>query len=96
MVSCPETAESNQSVTFEAHVYGGDPTVKATYTWSVSAGKISSGQGTSTITVDVSDVTRGSVTSSVSIGGHHAACVNTASCTTRTAAGVAKVGCQPF
>ena len=57
-VSCPENAKSNQSMTFEAHVYGGDPTVEVTYTWSVSAGKISGGQGTSMITVDVSDVTR--------------------------------------
>ncbi|HZI86464.1 MAG TPA: hypothetical protein VFD48_06500, partial [Pyrinomonadaceae bacterium] len=28
MVSCPENAKSNQSMTFQAHVYGGDPTVK--------------------------------------------------------------------
>jgi hypothetical protein len=96
MVSCPENAKSNQSITFQAHVYGGDPTVNVTYTWSVSAGKISGGQGTSMITIDVSDVTGGSITATVSIGGHDAACVNTASCTTRTVRGVALVGCQPF
>ena len=92
MVSCPDNAKSNESIKFQAHVYGGDPTVKVTYTWSVSAGKISGGQGTSMITVDVSEVVRGSITATVSIGGHHPACVNTASCTTRTAGGVAKVG----
>ena len=96
MVSCPANATSNQSMTFQAHVYGGDPTVKATYTWSVSAGKISGGLGSSVITIDVSDVTRESVTATVSIGGHDSACVNTVSCTTRTAGGVAKAGCQPF
>lgn len=96
MVSCPENAESNQSMKFQAHVYGGDPTVKLTYTWTVSLGKISGGQGTSVITIDVSDVTRGSITATVSIGGHDSACVNTASCTTRTAGGVAEAGCQPF
>src|SRR5688572_14447957 len=96
MVSCPENAKSNQSMTFQAHVYGGDPTVKVTYTWSVSAGKISGGQGTSMITIDISDVTQESITATVSIGGHDPACVNTASCTTRTASGVAKAGCQPF
>jgi hypothetical protein len=96
MVSCPETAKSNQSMTFEANVYGGDPSVKVTYTWSVSAGKISGGQGSSKITIDVSDVAGGSITATVSIGGHHPACANTASCTTRTAGGVAKAGCQPF
>ena len=95
MVSCPEYAKSNQSMTFQADVYGGDPTVNVTYTWSVSAGKISSGQGTSVITVDISDVTRGSITATVSIGGHDPQCANTASCTTRTAGGVAK-GCQRF
>lgn len=92
-VSCPENAESNQSMKFQAHVYGGDPTVKLTYTWTVSAGKISGGQGTSMITIDVSDVSRGSVTATVSIGGHDPGCVNTASCTTLTAGGVAKAGC---
>ena len=95
-VTCPENAESNQSMKFQAHVYGGDPTVKVTYTWSVSAGKISGGQGTSTITIDVSDVTRRSITATVSIGGYDPACVNTASCTTQSAGGVAKAGGQPF
>ena len=88
-VSCPENAKSNQSMTFQAHVYGGDPAIKSTYTWSVSAGKISGGQGTSMITVDVSDVTSGSVTATVSVGGHEQGCSNTASCTTFTARGVA-------
>jgi hypothetical protein len=96
VVSCPDNAESSKSMTFQADVYGGDPTVTSTYTWSVSAGKISSGQGTSMITVDGSDVTGGSVTAKVSIGGHDAACVNTASCTARTVSVVAKAGCQLF
>ena len=75
-------------MTFQALVQGGLPTVdEITYTSSVSAGKISAGQGTSTITVDVSDVTRETVTATVSIGGHHPACPNNASCTTRTAGG---------
>ena len=95
-VTCPENAKSNQSMTFQAHVSGGDPTVKVTYTWSVSAGKITAGQGTSVITIDVSDVTRGSITATVSTGGHDPDCVNTASCTTQIAGGVAKAGCRPF
>jgi hypothetical protein len=88
-VSCPESAESSQSMKFEAQVYGRDPTFQVTYTWLVSDGKISHGQGTSTITVDVSEITRGSITATVSIGGSEEGCVTTASCTTRTA-GVAK------
>lgn len=89
-VSCPDNVESNQSLTVAAHVYGGDPNVKVTYTWSVSAGKISAGQGSSKITIDVSDVTGGSITATVSISGQDPSCVNTASCTTRTAGGIAK------
>ena len=86
-VTCPDNAKPNQSITFQAQVSGGDPNVKTTYQWSVSAGKISGGQGTSTITVDVSDVTRGSITATVSIGGHNAMCLNTAVCTTQTSGG---------
>jgi hypothetical protein len=41
-------------MTFQAHVYGGHPDVKITYTWSVSAGKVSRGQGTSMIAIDAS------------------------------------------
>ena len=96
MVSCLENAKSNQSMTFHAHVYGGDPRVKVTYTWSVGAGKISGGQGTSIITIDVSDVSRGSITATVSIGGLDPDCSNAASCTTRIAGGVAKASCRPF
>jgi hypothetical protein len=96
MVSCPENAKADRLMSFQAHVYGGDPTVKVTYTWSVSAGKISAGQGTSMITIDLGDVTRGSITATVSIGGLDPACANIASCTTRTTGGVAKVGCKPF
>ena len=95
-VSCPEHATSNESMTFQAHVYGGDPTVKVTYTWSVSAGKISARQGTSMITVDVSEVTRGSITATVSVGAHDPACVNSATCTTRAAGGGCEVGMRGF
>ena len=103
MVDCPDNAKSGQPVTFEAHVYGGDASLKMPFTWSVSAGKISSGKGTSKIIVDVADITSESITATVSIGGLHLACVNTASCTTRTAGAVAtayrhdaKADCQPF
>jgi|SRR5689334_2494070 len=96
MVSCPGNAKSSQSMSFEAHVYGGDATVTSTYTWAVSAGKITNGQGTPVITVDVSDVTRGSITATVSIGGLEPGCANTARCTTRTAGEVGKAGCEPL
>ncbi len=54
-----------------------------TYNWSVSVGTISSGQGTSTITVDTTGIGGQSVTANVTIGGADPSCTGTtASCTT--------------
>ena len=82
-VSCPSRVDSKQSITFEATVFFGfAPDLKPTYSWSLTAGKIISGQGTSKITVDASDVNPQSITATVSLGGTHPACsFNTASCT---------------
>lgn len=83
-VSCPSDVELNQPITFTASVSGGEAGATFTYNWSVSAGTISSGQGTSTITVDTTGVAGGqSVTATVSIGGADPSCTGTtASCTT--------------
>jgi len=80
-VSCPTDVEANQPVTFTASVSNGP--AGATYNWSVSAGTISSGQGTSTITVDTNGLGGQSVTATVSVGGADPSCTGTsASCTT--------------
>ena len=79
-VSCPSTVESKQPVTFEATVSGGPDTTR-TYEWSLSAGRIISGQGTTKISVDVSGVNDKSVTATVSLGGLNPSCPNAASCT---------------
>ena len=82
-VSCPSDVDAGQPITFTASVSGGDPNATLTYNWSVSAGTISSGQGTSTITVDTAGVGGQSVTATVSIGGADPSCTGTtASCTT--------------
>jgi len=83
-VSCPSDVEQNQSITFTASVSGGEAGATFTYNWSVSAGTISSGQGTSTITVDTNGVPGGqSVTATVNLGGADPSCTGTsASCTT--------------
>ena len=82
-VSCPSEVDPNQPITFTASVSGGDPGATWTYNWSVSAGTISSGQGTSTITVDTANLAGQSVTATVSIGGADPSCTGTtASCTT--------------
>jgi hypothetical protein len=79
-VSCPSEVDPKEAITFEATVSGGDPEIKRTYQWSVSSGKIISGQGTSKISVDVSDLSDASVTGTVSIGGDDPLCQTDASC----------------
>jgi hypothetical protein len=82
-VSCPSEVDPGQAITFTASVSGGDSSASYTYNWSVSAGTISSGQGTSTITVDTNGLAGQSVTATVSIGGADPSCTGTtASCTT--------------
>jgi len=82
-VSCPSDVGPNEPITFTASVTQGDPGATWTYNWSVSAGTISSGQGTSTITVDTANLAGQSVTATVSIGGADPSCTGTtASCTT--------------
>jgi len=53
-VSCPEAVSENAPVTFTANVSGGTPTPGMTpeFNWTISAGHITSGQGTPSITVD--------------------------------------------
>lgn len=80
-VSCPDTVGVGQPVTFTANVSGGDPNVTATYNWTVSAGTITSGQGTSSITVDTTGAS-GTVTATVDVGGYDRSCSASNSCTT--------------
>lgn len=82
-VTCPSEVYVKDTLTFIADVRGGDPKVEPTYNWSVSAGAISSGQGTSIIQVDTSEVAGdSSVTATVEIGGLAPDCSRTSSCTT--------------
>ena len=77
-VSCPDSAQPGP-VTFTANVSGGPGT--QTYNWSVSAGTITSGQGTSSITVDAKGGQ--TITATVELGGLDPNCGRTASCTTQ-------------
>jgi hypothetical protein len=79
-VSCPSEVDQGQPLTFTASVVGGGGT--PTYNWSVSAGTISSGQGTPEITVDTSTLGGQTVTATVDVGGLDPACARTASCST--------------
>lgn len=80
-VSCPSTVDPKQPVVFEAIVIGGPVDLKPTYRWSVVAGKILSGQGTSKIMVDVSEAGSKSITAVVYVGGgYNPSCPVQASC----------------
>src|SRR5258705_8817221 len=57
--------------------------MNVTYNWSVSAGTISGGQGTSSITVDTAGLGGQTVTATVELGGLDPSCARTASCSTQ-------------
>jgi hypothetical protein len=81
-VSCPDSVEAGEELTFTASVSGGDASVDPTYNWTVSAGTISSGQGTSTIVVDTADTGGMTITATVDVGGFPRECSTSNSCTT--------------
>lgn len=76
LISCPDKINPNQPVTFSANVAGGSPNVPHVYNWTVSAGKIISGEGTGTITVDTTGLAGQSVKATLTMGGY-----NTLNCT---------------
>ena len=79
-VSCPETTGGGVPVTFTANVSGGPTDWSPTYKWTVSAGAITSGQGTSAITVDTTDVPVDTLTATVEVGGLPEPCAESAAC----------------
>lgn len=87
-VSCPDSVDVGSPITFTANVSGG--TGSPTYNWSVSAGTISGGQGTSSITVDTAGMGGQTVTATVELGGLDPSCSKTASCTTSIKPGPAE------
>jgi len=79
---CPTgEVEQGTPVTFSVNVSGGTPAVTPTYNWTVSAGTITSGQGTSSITVSTAGTAGQSITGTVELGGLAPSCGRTASCT---------------
>jgi hypothetical protein len=91
-VTCPSDVEEGGSVTFNAAVTPGTPPVSPTYNWTVSAGTITSGQGTSSITVSAANAGGQTITATVELGGVDPSCGRTASCSTpvRPKPGVAR------
>ena len=79
-VSCPSDFKDGEPLTFTARVDGGNPNVIPIYNWTVSAGKIIRGQGSSSITVDTVGIADHAFTGTVSVAGFNLACPATASC----------------
>jgi hypothetical protein len=71
----------NSPFEFVAHINGKRPTDKPVYKWSISAGEIVSGQGTSYIKVDAARFPGQFVTATVEIDDLEPGCANTASVT---------------
>lgn len=78
-VSCPSSFKEGETITFSANVTGGNPNVTPLYNWTVAAGKIIQGQGTSSIKVDPVGFGQ-NFTATVSISGFDQSCPATASC----------------
>jgi hypothetical protein len=75
--------DPGSAITFSSSL---SSSANVTYNWSVSAGTISSGQGTSSITVDTAGLGGQTVTATVEVGGLDPACSRTASCSTSVTA----------
>ena len=85
-VECPGGIVSiGVPLTFTATISGGDPAVTYTYRWTVSAGAITSGQNTSSITVDTSGLGGQPVEATVEAGGFPGPCDKKASCSSQLA-----------
>jgi len=80
-VSCPDSVKVGEDLTFTADVSGGPSDITPTYNWSVSAGSIKSGQGTSTIVVDTTDTGGQTITATADVGGFARECSTSSSCT---------------
>src|SRR5213075_822523 len=81
-VECPSEADPDSSATVTARFGQGTPQVSETYNWTVSAGTITSGQGTTSITVSTDTLAGQSVTATLEVGGVDPSCGRTTSCTT--------------
>jgi hypothetical protein len=80
-LSCPDAVDEGTPVTIKANIGPATPAVSS-YNWTVSAGTITSGQGTDTITVDTAGKGGQSITATVELVGVDPSCGKTGSCTT--------------
>lgn len=81
-VSSPDMLKEGEPAVFTVNTSGGDPNISVTYNWSISAGIIESGQGTSSIYVNTTGFGGQTVTATVELGGLAPACSRTSSSST--------------
>ncbi|HEX8775287.1 MAG TPA: hypothetical protein VF735_17090 [Pyrinomonadaceae bacterium] len=81
VIACPlYIVPQDTQLRFSALVAGQDTGTALTYTWSLSSGTVSAGQGTPSITVDTTGLGGRRITATVSVSGLAARCQNMASC----------------
>jgi hypothetical protein len=73
-IYCPDITQAGAPVTFTASISGGTPGVTPVYNWKVSAGTITTGQGTATITVDTAGLAGQPITATVEVAGYNLEC----------------------
>lgn len=73
-IYCPDITQAGAPVTFTASVNGGTPGVTPVYNWKVSAGSITAGQGTATITVDTAGLAGQPISATVEVAGYNLEC----------------------
>ncbi|HYX30855.1 MAG TPA: PKD domain-containing protein [Pyrinomonadaceae bacterium] len=80
-ISCPESVKEGETVRFATTVTGGRPAPGMTpsYDWTVNCGKIVSGQGTPTITVDTTGCSGQTIQANVNLTGYGVPCPATCS-----------------
>ncbi|MCP9493409.1 MAG: hypothetical protein MSG64_03030 [Pyrinomonadaceae bacterium MAG19_C2-C3] len=80
-LSCVDSVNVGSPATLTANISGGDQNVTPTFNWTVTAGTITSGQGTPSITVDTTGLGGQSFTATATVGGYDPTCQNAQSCT---------------
>jgi hypothetical protein len=100
VIPCPQiqlqgpnrTMKDGEQLTFAANIGGGDPNVQPIYSWSVSSGAITSGQGSRNITVDSTGAGNDrQIIADLLIGGYGYECNSRATVTVPVAAPAKKV-----
>jgi hypothetical protein len=80
--SCPDSVDQGTPITFTVSGYDQAKPPATGFNWTVSAGTITSGQGTPSITVSTTGIGGQSVTATVELVGVDPSCPRTTSCTT--------------